>query len=249
MKKTFKSMFMGLLIGLVSSPLLTTNGFAAASGNYTDLLPVGAAGNTTVISNGSGWSLTTLPPTNTFGDSLSRIVDTVYQSTTVATLSNSIVGSSLTALSGQGYVGSTSFPKAWIASGRSMRVTMSGRYNTVSTPLSTWTWGVNVGTTTILTTGAVNYNAGQSTQPFTASALLTIAATGASGSINGTYDIFVGSSAVNTALVNYSTSTASAVSIDLTTQGTYSVFPTFKWGTASQANNLTIINLVIELLN
>src|SRR5690348_18406322 len=73
MKKTLRLMVASLMVGFLAGPQIAMQAFAAASGNYTDLLPIGAAGNTTVISNGSGWSLTTLPPTQTFGDSLSRL--------------------------------------------------------------------------------------------------------------------------------------------------------------------------------
>lgn len=220
------------------------NVFAAASGNYTDLLPVGAAGNTTVISNGSGWSLTTTAPSQTFGDAISRAPMTVYQSTATGTISNTTAVSTFTAL-GQGNVGSRTFPASWIATGRSMRVTVDGTYSTTNQP--TWTWALLLGTTTVLNTGAVNSNGGQTNQTFHATGIITVAATGAGGTVNGYWEVITSSaSSFATAPIIYSTQAAS-VSVDLTSQVT--VNPTFKWGTQSNSNTITANNVLVEFLN
>ena len=220
---------------------------AAASGNYTDLLPVGAAGNTTVISNGSGWSLTTLAPSQTFGDALSRAPMTVYQSTAPGTIANTTTVSTFTATAViSSKVGSTTFPASWVATGRSIRVTTSGF---VTTSTGTWNWSVLLGTTPIMTTGNLVVLGGQTNAAWRATALLTIGATGASGNVNGSYEILVSSNAsLGTAnTVSYSTFTTSAVSCDLTSQLT--VNPTFKWGIATTGDSITANNVVVEFLN
>lgn len=220
---------------------------AAASGNYTDLLPVGAPANTTVISNGSGWSLTTLPPTTVWGDGLSRLVTTPYQVYVSSTISNTTLVSTFTALVGGTAVGSTTIPAAWVAAGRSIRVTVKGRYSNTSNP--NWTWALKMSTTTILTTNAVASPVTQTGQWFSAVGLMTISTAGASGTMNATYEINVGSGTIGSLpnTISYSTTTAAAVPVDLTSQLT--INPVFTWGTASTSNTITVINAMIELLN
>lgn len=235
------------LLGQVAAP---RHVLAAASGNYTDLLPIGAASDTTVISRGTGWAIATLPTSQTFGDALSRLNYTAFQSTSVATLSNSTTPSTFTALSGMGTTGSRTFPTSWIQTGRTIRVTVAGRYTTTN-PGPTWTWGVALGTTTILTTGALSAPGGQTNKYFRAVALLTIAATGASGTVNGSYDISFASGSVVSSPIGISTVTASAVSVNLGTDSTAQnvVNPTFLWGTADPSNSIQVNNSIVEFLN
>lgn len=248
MKKTIRLMASAILVGLLISPQVM---WAAASGNYTDLLPIGAAGNTTVISNGSGWSLTTLPPTQTFGDSLSRVTDTVYQSTNIISVANSAAVSTFTAISGQGKVGSTTFPATWVASGRSMRINARGVLSTAAGTRS-WTWGLNLGTTTVITSSAP-VPASISSQAFTMSGLITINATGNAGTVMANYDIFLTTSQPGIGVpnvsntVSYSTGTSGVVTVDLTSQLT--VNPTFKWGAAAAGDAIQFNSVNVEFLN
>lgn len=224
-----------------------SNLYAAASGNYTDLLPIGAAENTTVISRGSGWALTTLAPSQTFGDALSRAPMTVFQSTVPMTISNTATVSTWTALSGIGKVGSTTFPAAWVATGRSMRISVWGVYSS-SAVVPTWTWAVKLGSTTVLNTGAVSAPQAATREPFQATALLTIdRASGGISSVAGSYSIRVGSTSFTS--LDYSTYTANAtpITVNLDTQRT--VNPTFKWGTASSESSITANNIIVEFLN
>lgn len=243
MKRTRKIGLIGVLVGLMAGPF-PGSVFGAASGNYTDLLPVGAAGNTTVISNGSGWSLTTLPPTQTFGDALSRVVTTVYQSTAPATITAAAVSTFTTVTTGN--VGSATFPTSWVATGRSFRTSVKGKY---STNLNTWTWAIKLGTTTVLSTGSQTAIGSQTNKNFNAVALCTINATGSSGSVACSYDIYVDSGTVPFSVVSFSTSNATAVTVDLTNNnsGTLSVLPTFGWG--STGASLTASNITVEFLN
>lgn len=241
MKKVYKSWLIAIIAGLLAGPQFTPSIFAAASGNYTDLLPIGAAGNTTVISNGSGWSLTTLPPTQTFGDSLSRVIDTVYQSTTAVIINTTSV-STMTALSGQGKVGSTTFPATWVASGRTIEVIVEGDYTT-SQAGSNWTWGVNLGTTSVLTTGAVAATPGQSSRFVKAHAIITIAGTGNAGTVNSVYEILATSGTLPSTVLSFST--GSTITVDLTSQLT--VNPVFNWGTAN--SSFTVRNALVKFDN
>lgn len=245
MKKTLRIVVAAFMVGLLSGPQFSPSLFAAASGNYTDLLPIGAAGNTTVISNGSGWSLTTLPPTQTFGDSLSRLVDTVYQSTITATINATTTASTMTAISAQGFVGSTTFPAAWVVSGRSIEVDVLGDYS-VPQVGSNWTWAILLGTTSVVTTGAVAAVPGQTKMPFHGHAVLTIAATGNAGSVNASYEVLAASNTTPNQYLSWSTGTISgATTVDLTSQLT--VNPVFTWGTAN--SSMTIRNAVVKFLN
>lgn len=245
MEKIYKSMLIGVLIGLLAVPQLVSTCFAAASGNYTDLLPIGAAGNTTVISNGSGWSLTTLPPTQTFGDSLSRLVTSVYQSTGTNTINATTTLSTFTAL-GVGGVGSTTFPAAWVAAGRSIETIVDGTYSTAN-PGPNWTWALKLATTTILSTGAQSAPGGQALQYFKARSIITVVTSGSSGAVFGSYEILVssGSSTVGSGVISFSTAALSNVSVDLTSQLT--VNPTFTWGTAN--SSVTVRNVSVRFLN
>lgn len=225
--------------------------FAAASGNYTDLLPIGAAGNTTVISNGSGWSLTTLAPSQTFGDALSRAPMTVYQSTTPTSVNNTTAVTTFTAISGQGKVGSTTFPATWVAAGRSARITARGTYNTIAGNQS-WVWGLNIGTTTIINS-STTVTASVATQTFSVSGIVTILATGNTGSVIGSYDVLattavagVGNPGLVSNVISYSTSSVSTT-VDLTSQ--LVVNPFFQWRAATQGNNITFSNVTVEFLN
>lgn len=242
-KKKLLSLLFGYLF-LLGQMAVPGNVFAAASGNYTDLLPIGAASDTTVISRGSGWALATLPTSQTFGDSLSRLNYTAYQATSTVTIGNSTTVSTFTAQSGQGYVGSTTFPSSWVASGRSMRVSIKGKYSTTA---SNWTWALKLGTTTVLTTGALAAVSSQTDQYFNAVGLITIGGTGNTGTVNASFDIYASSGATPNSVVSYSTTTASAVTVDLTTQLT--VNPVFNWGTQASGNTLTANNVVVEFLN
>lgn len=245
MKKTLRVMLAGLLVGLMGGPL-TPNVFGAASGNYTDLLPIGAAGNTTVISNGSGWSLTTLAPSQTFGDALSRAPMTVFQALDISTITNNIAVSTLTFSATPGRtVGSTTFPALWVAAGRSIRITNVGKYSTTGTP--NWTWGLSLGTTSVLTTGAVASSGFQADQYFKAVGIITISTTGGSGQVNAFYEVQTTSGSVPRTTLSYSTATAVSVTVDLTSQ--LSVNPTFQWGTASGSNSLFITNSFVEFIN
>lgn len=219
--------------------------YGAASGNYTDLLPIGAAGNTTVISNGSGWSLTTLAPSQTFGDALSRAPMTVFQSTSAITISNSTTQSTFTAVSGIGKVGSTTFPATWVATGRSIRITSRGFY-TSSVTATSWAWDVLLGTTSIIISSGTVPGGNSTNKSFSSTALLTIATTGANGTINAYYDILAASGSVVSPLV-FSTYTVSATTVDLTTQLT--VNPRFYWGAQASNNSITFTNILIEFLN
>ncbi len=246
MRKKHRRQLLTLIVAYLFCAGTNSEIWAAASGNYTDLLPVGAAANTTVISNGSGWSLTTLPVTQTFGDGLSRVVTTVYQSTGPVTIANTVAPSSFTMTAGLGFTGSTIFPLAWVASGRTVRVTAAGRYSTSATAPN-WTWDILMGTTTVLNTGAVASVGNQTNQWFKAEALLTIGTTGGAGTVNGTYTILTTSSSTGGSVLCYSTTTASAVTVSMGSQLT--IAPRFTWGTASNSNTLTANNVMVEFLN
>lgn len=253
MKKILKTMVAAVMVGLLAGPQFTPSMFAAASGNYTDLLPVGAAANTTVISNGSGWSLTTLPPTATFGDALSRVVTANYQLTTSTSINTTTAASTMTALAGAVAVGTTTFPIGWIAVGRTIRYTARGKYGTTSSP--TWNWGISLGTTSVIATGAVAAPTTVSNLPWSESCMLTIQTVGAAGAVNVSCDIFVTTSVVVAAngignVISYSTTTQ-GVAVDLSQTSTAQniINPLFTWGSSSASNALVINNATIEFMN
>lgn len=243
-----KLLIMAVAYLFLGSSVLTPNLYSAASGHYTDLLPNPTSAPNivqgTLIYNGYDWSVATLAPSQTYGDTLSRAPMTVFQSTASATINATTTVSTFSALS-QGSVGSTTFPASWVATGRSMRISVRGTYS-IPNAGSTWTWAIKLGTTTVLTTGATTSVSNQTDMPFAATALLTIAATGNTGTVFGAYDIFVCSGTTPRSVLSISTQTISgAVTVDLTSQLT--VNPTFTWGTAN--SSVTVRNVVVEFLN
>lgn len=244
MKKTIKFMLSALLVGMLASP----HGYAASTGHYTDLLPnpTSAPGVTsgTLYYNGYDWGISSLGATNIPGDALSRSPITSFQSSATATIANTATVSTITALPGLGFVGSASFPAAWIATGRTIRISTAGKY---STSTGTWTWDLFLGTTPVLSTLAQTTVGSQTDQFFKTQALMTIGAVGNAGTVNATYDVQVDSGPTPSTVVNFSTATAAAVTVDLTSQLT--VRPRFTWGSPTTTNTITFTNILIELLN
>jgi hypothetical protein len=250
MKKTYKMGLIGLLVGLMTAPWPVAS---AVSGHYTDLLPnpTSAPGIEagTLYYNGYDWQVATLGVSQTPGDALSRSQMTVYQSTGVARITNTLVGSTLT-VDSAGFVGSTTFPAAWVKPGRSFRVDMRGYYGTP--PLAgTWEWALKLGTTTVLTTGPLTAPVNVSTQPFSASMFATVFSSGTSGTVSSSFDIRVTTSALTNGnagnIVSFSTQTFTPTTVDLTSQ--LNIVPFFDWGTATTGGILNVTNLIIEFLN
>lgn len=248
MKKTFSSALIGLLIGLCSVPQFV---YSAASGNYTDLLPIGAPSDTTVISNGSGYSITTLPPTQTFGDSLSRLVDVVYQSTGTPTVTNTTSETNIiSSVTASAKVGSSTFPIQWAAVGRSIEVVADGYFSTTNSGGTNWTWGIKLGTTSILSSGAVSLTPGQTRSPFHVNALMTMSTVGAGGAVNGYMSVFQSSATASfPTTIMQSTFTTLAVSCDLsnTSTGQNSVNPVITL--SNTASSITFNNVQIKFHN
>lgn len=246
-KKVIKSWLTAIMVGLMAGPFAGSQAYATATGSFNDLLPIGQAENVTVLNRGpgSGYAVVTVPTADTFGDAISRMSYTAYQSTTAATLggttSLTVITSSIT-----GKVGSVNIPQSWIATGRTIRIKWSGLYTTTSA-VATVTFGVRLGTTTVITTGAQTIDANQTTQFIYGEANITVADTGSAGTANGSYNIVAssGSTTVRTTQVGYSTTTFSPSAIDWTTS--ISVQPFLTWSTT--APTITFRNLTIELLN
>lgn len=258
MKKMYKTIVAALLVGILAGPYAWMDSKAATTGSgFTDILPPNGAGNTTVISNGTGYNLTTLAPSQTFGDALSRAPFTGYQSTSTLAIGATTAVTTMTATgAGAGFVGSSTFPVTWVALGRSIRFTARGQYTTLNNQNS-WTWGLKIGTTTVVSSSVPAPTNVASSGCFTANGILTVTGTGTSGTMLASYDIFattgtqatVGTTANVSNVISYSTCTASTVTIDLTNPLQMSVNPTFNWGQASQGNTLTITNSFIEFIN
>ncbi len=219
--------------------------YGAASGNYTDLLPIGAPSDTTVISRGSGWAITTLPVTQTFGDSLSRVVDTIYQSTSTGVIANSSATIAITAISTQGFVGSTTFPATWVATGRSFRINAAGNFSNTGT--SNWSWSLLIGTMTLVSISSVTTPTTVTNVPFVFTGIVTVGTTGAAGTALGSCTVATSTSANGGNQILYSSATIANTTIDWTTQ--HSILPNFRWWTNSTSNSITFSNVTVETLN
>lgn len=221
---------------LMSAALIfgLANQYAVAGGsnsNFTETLPDAAAANSVPVSNGYDWGLTQRYNLNDF---------TLYTATT--TVSDNL-SSALSTMTVSGL--SPVIPSAWFAIGKTMRITAKGTYSTAAAAHN-WTWGVAVGTVTVVSSGASSPVLSQSGQYFSETAYLTTVTTGANGSMLGSLDVYTSSGTAPSSLVLVSSAPVTAVSgINMTNSQT--VFPNFTW--SNTASSMTVTNMTIELMN
>ena len=151
--------------------------------------------------------------------------------------------SETTLLSSTGSVGGLLLLKNDFTVGKTYRVSGCGVFSNTGTP--TLTVKVKLGSTDVLSTGAITTVTGASNREFSFSGLITVKSLGGSGTVNG-QGIFVETLATGVSL-NYPMTNASAVTVDTTANQTVNV--TAQWSASSASNTITLTNFVLEELN
>jgi hypothetical protein len=160
----------------------------------------------------------------------------IFTQTNSVTVANTVTE---TALSGTG-VGTLTLPANFFVAGKTLNFNMMGFHSSTANP--NINIRVKLGSTTVLTTGAVTSGNGSS-NGFEAYGEITCRTTGSSGTVigQGVYNE-MHSSGAREDMVNTTTTT-----INTTTSQTLSI--TVEWGTASASNTITSTNFSVEVLN
>ena len=247
MRKFFKELTAVVLVSLF---------FCAQSFAYTDLLAVGAASDTIMVSNGSGWTLQQVPANwSLFRGSLGGAGYTTAGGTAYATggndyslfLSTNIINvqasANVSTFTAQAGIGNASLPAGWYTTaGKTIRVTGKGLYSTVAAATN-WTWGISIGTYPICSaSGAAIAN--QANQYWSESALITVATIGTStATFLCSLDVTLSSSTLVTPVM-LSTGTPTPI-LNIPIGGAFN--PTFQWSVAG--SSLQANSYIVELMN
>lgn len=136
--------------------------------------------------------------------------------------------------------GILTFPMNAFQPGTRVKVMAEGYFSTTGTPAITF--NVNLGVTTLMTSGAVT-TATVSGKLWKLEADFVCRTNGPSGTVFGQGDVLLTTS--GTALTPYGMVTTAAVTVDTTAQQTVDL--TVTWGTASASNTITCTNAEIEV--
>lgn len=227
--------------------------FVAQSYAFTDLLPVGAASDTIVVSNGSGWTLQQVPDSwavfrgslggngyNTTGGRAyaAGIPFNLFVSTDIYSVNATVNVSTWTA-SFAG-IGSSALPSLWYAyPGKTLEIKGRGLYSTTAVA-TTWTWGIYIGTYPVCTITSTP-PANQTNQAWIENGFLTLESTGTASTASFLYSLNVSyASSTLTNLITVSTGSVAAVS-GIPFGGAFN--PTFVWsvaGSSIQANSFIV---------
>lgn len=163
-------------------------------------------------------------------------VGTLFTQTATGTVANTTTETAITSTG----VGTLTLPANFFAVGKSLRISGKGLHSSAANP--DITIRVKLGSTTILTTGAVPSSADTDAQ-FDIEGMITARTIGASGTImaQGHYEED-GTSPDTFQMTNTSTTT-----IDTTASQTLSI--TAQWSAASASNTISLTNLTVEVLN
>jgi len=227
--------------------------FVAQSNAFTDLLPAGAASDTIVVSNGSGWTLQQIPDSwavfrgSLGGNGYSTTGGRAFAagaSFTMFISSNIIRGFTTVALStwtdSSGGIGSDVLPLSWYSyPGKTIELKGRGLYSTTAVA-TTWTWGIYIGTTPVCTVTSTP-PANQVNQSWIENGILTLVSTGTANTASFLYSLNVSyaSSTLNS-LLTVSTGSVSAVT-GIPFGGDF--HSTFMWsvaGSSIQANDFVV---------
>lgn len=143
-------------------------------------------------------------------------------------------------------------PGNFLQDGRTIRVTIYGKFSTTGTPTLTFKarWGGVTGTV-MATTSAMTAPSSVTNAVFEVELLVTTRSNGSTGTVmaNGEAVLFAGTSGseVTGAMTAGGQTAPAAVTLDLTADTAFSI--TVTWGTASASNTLTGLNYVLEALN
>jgi major tropism determinant Mtd-like protein len=142
------------------------------------------------------------------------------------------------------FTSSGTIPANALAAGDVIRVTLAGVFGTaVLSP--TLEGKLYIGSTVVIDTGALTIGAALSSQPWTATATLTVQSIGSSGNIFCTAAIqfATAATAALTSLVN-----SASNPFTINTTASQAITASAQWSAASASNTITLDQMVIEIL-
>jgi hypothetical protein len=142
------------------------------------------------------------------------------------------------------FASSYSIPAGSLTVGSVIRVKLYGVYSTALTP-PTITLAIKVGSTTLLTTGAITAVNSLTNDGWWTEALMTVTAIGASGSMEAQGFSCFATAATAAQNVDM-TNTAVVGSIDTT--ASLALTANVTWGTASASNTITLREMIVEVM-
>jgi hypothetical protein len=187
--------------------------------------------------NGDLWLDTAQKTLSYYAAGVAQTVNGVlFTQTQTVTVANTVTE---TALTGTG-TGTLTLPANFFAAGKTIKIRALGYHSSTGSP--NITIRVKLGSTTILTTGAITSGNG-SDDAWVCDAFFTCRTTGGTGTVigQGYYEEVHGTGnrggMVNTATTTIDTTASQAISI------------TVEWGTADAGNTISCTNVLIEVLN
>ena len=215
-------------------------GLAASTTSYASLnIDIGAA--PTTPTDGSFWYCSTKKVLCEYLNNVEQTIPGIlFTSTADATVTNTVIE---TTIIGSG-VGTTTLPGSFFAVGKTIRITVRGKYSDAIVP-GTLNIKIKYGTTVLLTTGAQTPTGTLTNEGFEVSGIITCRTTGATGTVYSQGD-FINYTAATTHASWEMTNTA-ATTIDTTASAALDV--TVTWGTADAGNTITSTNVILEVLN
>lgn len=187
--------------------------------------------------SGDVWHDSTQKTLSYYAAGVAQTVNGVlFTQTQTVTVANTV---SETALTGTG-TGTLTLPANFFAAGKTIKIRALGYHSSTASP--NITIRVKLGSTTILTTGAIASGNG-SDDAWVCDAFFTCRTTGGTGTVigQGYYEEVHGNGnrggMVNTATTTIDTTASQAISI------------TVEWGTADAGNTISCTNVLIEVLN
>lgn len=163
-----------------------------------------------------------------------------FTSTADAAVANSSVEATVV---GTG-VGTQTLPTNFLLAGRTVRITVYGKYGTKAAAGGNITVAVKFGSTVIATTGSQAPVANQTNQMFKVEVYVTCRTTGAGGTVSAQ-----GATTLDAGLVPSMLGMVNTTTVSVDTTATQLVDCTATWVTADPANTITGTNCVIEVLN
>ena len=232
---------------------------ATYAGHFTETLPPASPVNSMVTSNGYDWQTYTQPSCSVAGSALTWNNSTLapgcilddyllYVGTTTQAIANTTNVSTFTVvMNSSGSVGTATIPAGWWANGKTLKFTARGTYGTTGTP--TISFGLAIGTATIVSIPATAAPSGQTAQTFSETGYITCNGATATSSCIGDLEVILstGLNAGGNMVFMSSSPTNYTTAAPLNAAQTF--FPTVTWGTANASNTIQATVLLIELLN
>lgn len=163
----------------------------------------------------------------------------LFTQTADATVANTVTE---TTLIGTG-VGTVTLPANFFVAGKTIKMIITGYFSTTGTPNDTMAF--KLGSTTVLTTGAMAMGSNSSNQLWRMEMILTCRATGTTGTVMAQGYCICLDSTVAVRIMEMVTTATTTINTTIS----LAIDSTNTWGTASESNTITATNCILEVLN